>query len=959
MITVKGKKELCSTENYTTHFKSIQGFGGHDIFDRYSAVETIVERYIEPSYRDFLAQPVKEGNHILWFGKSYKDSPKRLTELEENYKTKYNELKIKTLTHYYNTIANLENDNKKEEAQVLSLGLRYVEDEFIYCYDDKLVLGVWGMQLRANVRQPIGTAVKDLYAKKKKSIEEPQESNDKTEQGPESTGETAPPNPDYKVLFNPGSKGDLEGNAELEKRKDEVITSTEIPRISAKEGYEFIGWDRDPISHPVIEDVEFTAQYKQTPAEVIPPIPWYKRFWNWLRILFVGKGCLKWLLWLLLLILLLYLLSHLFKGCNGDTGIASPIPSPINEKPWIGHDPNVGGGGIYNPGNPYEMAPTPPGYADVLPPFQGQLPPLDSSKTIRDPGTPVIISNRLNILMENDDKSILNLAKAFKAKYPDDRYKVVYYDTIIKRMQIEIPPDERLKLKSEIPINFAPEYELFVFDESLFETGYTPNDPEFSHEDKSWFLKAINAPLAWDITRGASNITIAIVDDGFSLKHPELQSKVVMPFNVWTHSKEVFAQSIDHGTHVAGTALAVIDNKKGLCGIAPGCAFMPVQTGNNQGMLTTTSILDGILYALYQGADVINVSLGIQFTGTLSESEQRNLQNNHFKEEERLWNKVMEISNKHNAVLVVAAGNENMLAGVNPMSRPKNFIVVSAVDKSNREYRKAGFSNYGEYSTISAPGVDIYSSVGNDEYQVMDGTSMAAPMLAGTVALMKSLNKDLTSDQIVCILQSTGKPADGKVGNLVQIDRALQKIKSGEFTDCDGRPKTPSIGEVQILLSWDNYNDLDLVCTDPNNETIWFKNKSISSRGKLEIDMNANYPDSKTPIENIYWPSNGAPQGRYNVYLVYYKKHIAINETPYKITVKYGDKTDTYTGKIKREDNSLSVCSFNLGNIEDTNPPSPGINKDALLKEREDLQKKLDQINRELRDVQNSVKFNK
>ncbi len=115
--------------------------------------------------------------------------------------------------------------------------------------------------------------------------------------------------------------------------------------------------------------------------------------------------------------------------------------------------------------------------------------------------------------------------------------------------------------------------------------------------------------------------------------------------------------------------------------------------------------------------------------------------------------------------------------------------------------------------------------------------------------------KTLTAEQIICILQGTGKPVEGKVGNLIQIDKALLKVQSGEFTDCDSRPETPSTGDVQILLSWDNYNDLDLVCTDPNNETVWFKNKSIASGGKLEIDMNVNYPDSKTPIENIYWPS--------------------------------------------------------------------------------------------------------
>jgi len=427
-----------------------------------------------------------------------------------------------------------------------------------------------------------------------------------------------------------------------------------------------------------------------------------------------------------------------------------------------------------------------------------------------------------------------------------------------------------------------------------------------------------------------------------------------MPYNVWLHSKDIFAQRIDHGTHVAGTALAIIDNKMGLCGIAPECAFMPVQVANKHDFMTTTSVLDGILYALYQGADIINVSLGMEFTGTLTDNEQRNLQENHFKEEERLWNKVMEISLKHKAIIVLAAGNENMLAGVNPMNRPKNFIIVSAVDKSNLEYRKAGFSNYGGYSTISAPGVEIFSTVSNNDYQVMDGTSMSAPIISGTVALMKSLNKDLTPEQIICVLQGTGKPAEGKIGNLIQIDKALQKINSGDFTNCDNLPATPSTGDVQVLLSWNNYNDLDLIVTDPANEKVWYKNRNVSSGGKLEIDMNVNYPDSKTPIENIYWPRGEAPNGTYSVFLSYYEQHTDINETHYKITVIYGDSTEEYTGTIMHEDNSMPICTFTLGNTDDQlnpNPQSPDKKRDELLRERESLQERIDQIDRELQNI--------
>lgn len=965
MSKVKGKEQLCSCVK--EYFKSTQGLGEHSLFDRYNDIENVVNKRIDKIYSHFLAQPKVESDTITWFSKPYNETPQRFSELQGEERVKYEQTKNDTIAHYQSAINLLRNESKNSEAECLESATKFINDEFLYCYDSKIVLGIWGMQLKENVREPFGIAMKNLFVKK-------------GEQGTPVPDDAPKPEPEklevpivnpFTIQFNAGENGNLNGNLELLKHTDEIITENEVPKIEPKAGYEFTGWDKNPKDYNVTSDSEFTAQYLP-----ITSIPWYKRFWNWLRSLLFDKGWLKWLLWLLLLLLLLLLFGWLFRSCNNGSSNA-PIPSPIADKPWVGGDPRsgdprsddprsgdprAGHGGIYNPGEPYTPVPTPPDYGDVLPPNQGVLPPLDDPEIIRDPGMPAIIGNRLNILMENEDKSIMDLAKDFKTKYPDDQYKVVYYDDVIKRMQLEVPREERIKLKSEIPSQFAPEYELFVFDETLFEGNYNPNDPAFSDSEKSWYLKAIKAPEAWDITRGSPKLTVAIVDNGFNLRHPELKSKVVMAYNVWLHSKEIFPQKLDHGTHVAGTALAIADNGKGLCGIASGCAFMPVQVANKQGLMTTTSVLDGILYALYQGADVINVSLGMEFTGTLPENIQHDLQDNHFKEEERLWNEVMKISNKHNAIIVVAAGNENMLAGINPMNRPKNFIIVSAVDKSNREFHKVGFSNYGDYSTVSAPGVGIYSTVGDNGFQVMDGTSMAAPIVSGTVALMKSLNKDLTSEQIICVLQGTGIAVEGEIGNFIQINKALQKVKSGEFNDCDSQPKTPSTGDVQVLLSWNNYNDLDLICIDPDNEKVWFKNKSISSGGKLEIDMNFNYPDSKTPLENIYWPTGGAPNGTYSIFLLYSKKHIEINETPYKITVNYGDSTDIYTGKIKYEDNSIAICTFTLRSEKNKNnltPPSSDSRRDDLLRERESLQRQIDQIDRELQNIRENINYKK
>lgn len=938
MAIVIGKKQLLSTD--LKYFKALQGIGGKTLFDRFKLAESnIINKNIDTKYQHFLAYPVVDGDAIVFHGIKYNETPQIFQELQGEDLSRYTNIKNETISHYNGVIDNLKNSGKTVEADFLADSIKYIDDRFIYCYDDIVVLGVWGMKLRDNVREDISEICKTQFVKVPKPV-----------QIPEPTF--------FTINYNAGDNGNLYGNTSVTKQSSEYISNNEIPQVEANDGYEFAGWNENPNGHEVTEDKQFTAQYnKKEPIIIenttpIAKLPWYLRFWNWLKALFTGNGCLKWLLWLLLILLLLLLFSWLFRNCSGHNLTGGAALSD-NDSTWVKKDPRVGdGGGIYDPHDPYTPVPTPPAYKDILPPQQGVLPPIEGNPEII-PGNPSIIGNRINILMENEDKSIMDLAKDFKAKYPDNIYKVVYYDNVVKRMQIEIPSQEREKIKQEIPTKFSPIYKLFVFDEALLEGEYTPNDPAFKDNNKNWYLQKIKAPEAWDVSRGSDKITVAIVDNGFNLSHPELKSKVVQPYNVWTHSDKIFPQKVDHGTHVAGTALAIADNNQGLCGIAPNCKFMPIQVANEKGIMTTTSVLDGVLYALYQGADVINVSLGGQFGG-LSQapiSAQKDLIQNHFKEEERLWLEIMRIAAKHNATIVVAAGNDNILAGIDALQRPDQFITVSAIDRNNSSLNKANFSNYGPYSKISAPGVGIYSTVGANSYQIMDGTSMAAPIVTGAVALMKSINPNLTTKQIICILQNTGLPVNDNIGKLIQIDKALQKVKSGEKLDCTA---TPSTGDVQVLLNWDNYNDLDLCCTDPNGETVWFKNKSVSSGGQLDIDMNVDYPGSITPVENIYWPSGKAPNGSYNVYLINYKNHEPyINNTPYTIKVKYGGKNQVYKGIIKKEDKSLHICSFTLGNPTSPNAP---INDqtNSLIQQREKLQKELDRIDRELKEIRNS-----
>lgn len=422
------------------------------------------------------------------------------------------------------------------------------------------------------------------------------------------------------------------------------------------------------------------------------------------------------------------------------------------------------------------------------------IPPIDKDKIGygRDTIVP-IVQDRINVLLEKiDDNTEKEFRAAFHNLYPEPDYKIVYFDPLTYRMQLMVPVDKREYLMDNLNAQL-PDFNFVLFDESVFGATYTPNDNDFSAA-RDWYMQAIKAHQAWDVTRGSDSVIVAVVDNGFDLNHPELTgSKVVNPYNVPERGTNVYPLRdpalAAHGTHVAATAVGNADNGVGLCGIAPGCKLMPVQVADANGMITTTSVLDGVLYAIYQGADVVNVSLGAQINPvaqTMSPADQLQIIRNHRLNEQRVWDEVFKIAANRNVTLVLAAGNDNVMSGLDPMKRNEQTLIVSAVDKN---IRKAEFSNYGNYSnlpycysTISAPGVEIYNAVPGNSYDALQGTSMASPVVAGAVALLKSINRDLTPAQIIEILQSTGVEINDPIGNMIQLDKALDAAANGNYS---------------------------------------------------------------------------------------------------------------------------------------------------------------------------------
>jgi subtilisin family serine protease len=493
---------------------------------------------------------------------------------------------------------------------------------------------------------------------------------------------------------------------------------------------------------------------------------------------------------------------------------------------------------------------TRPPVAPLLPEKPNVLVPIDSTDIGMDEDSnAMVVTNRINVLLRPPKKDMEAFARDFKAAYPGPDYQVIYYDTMLARLQLIVPETERTKIMEELD-GRLPEYDLLIFPESIYENQARPSDPGFRNREVSWYFDVIDAEPAWDISYGSDRVIVAIVDDGCDLNHPEFKDRIVRPYNVISRGPGVYGGAKhQHGTHVAGTAVAARNNKEGLAGIAPDCLLMPIQVADRSGQLPSTAIVDGVLYAINNGAKVINLSLGKQFSPFLKHrprAYQEQMIRQAFVAEAAFWAAIFAIAEENGVSVVCAAGNDEVLAGIDPMQRSALSINVSALGRNGR---RAKFSNYGDYSTISAPGVDIYSSIPGSTYKLMPGTSMAAPMVTGAVALAKSVNPNLTPKEIRELLVSTARPDDPSIGPTLQLGAFVQAANAaaGNTNPPTGQPDECDDINRQIEDLQRQIEDLKEGCDDYSATPDTMKMTPKPD----DLDFTIGSWKSTTPINNI------------------------------------------------------------------------------------------------------------
>jgi len=343
--------------------------------------------------------------------------------------------------------------------------------------------------------------------------------------------------------------------------------------------------------------------------------------------------------------------------------------------------------------------------------------------------------------------------------------EIIHKYRIINAYQLRIPQG----LNVPAAINFYGDQDGVEYAEPnyIVYADVIPNDPRFNN---LWGLHNtgqtggtpdadIDAPEAWDITTGSEEIVVASIDTGVDYSHEDLME------NMWVNGPEAtgipgvdddgngFVDDVrgwdfvnndndpwddnGHGTHTSGTIGAVGNNGIGVTGVCWRVKIMALKFLSASGSGSTANAIKCIEYATMMGARLSNNSWG---GGGKSIP--------------------LAIAIWKGPLFIAAAGNNNQNTDVNPhypsSYRLRNIISVAATDHNDQ---KASFSNYGKRSVdLGAPGVNTLSTLPNNSYGTGQGTSMAAPHVAGVVALVMAVNPSLSDIEVKrCILKSVDK----------------------------------------------------------------------------------------------------------------------------------------------------------------------------------------------------------
>lgn len=381
------------------------------------------------------------------------------------------------------------------------------------------------------------------------------------------------------------------------------------------------------------------------------------------------------------------------------------------------------------------------------------------------------------------DFNVRNSKEAFKIANQNNRDNAEYASIGLDRIFIAETDIQKMQFLVELGsknefIEYIQPLRVLKTD-GISEASITPNDPYFSSQ---YYLTQVGMNNAWDVTQGDSSIIIAVVDTGMDFTHPDLQNSFwinnpgeygdgrqdngidddhngfIDDWRGWDFTDEPFTgdprrgdylepdndpsddNKQSHGTAAIGIINAAFNNNIGIASVAPRCKVLVLRAFDAEGFGEEDDVANAILYALSCGARVFNFSFGDYIFSNLLRD-------------------VIKFAYTKNVVIVCSAGND----GSDRLHYPSAYDEVISVGASDPTDNKASFSSYGETVDIFAPGFQNLTTVrvgkGSTEfgsnYDKLNGTSFAAPIVAGVAGLLISENPQLTNEEIRGILVST------------------------------------------------------------------------------------------------------------------------------------------------------------------------------------------------------------
>ncbi|WP_254523951.1 S8 family peptidase [Natrinema caseinilyticum] len=306
-----------------------------------------------------------------------------------------------------------------------------------------------------------------------------------------------------------------------------------------------------------------------------------------------------------------------------------------------------------------------------------------------------------------------------------DGCEVAHANETIRYATVSIPADAsertRERIFESIRRSPAVEYaESNVTVQSLLE----PNDPQYENQRAP---RQVNCEQAWETTRGSEDVVIAVVDQGVQYDHPALEGVVddrIGQDFVDNDGDPYPGRDEFHGTHVAGIATGGTNDGTGHAGISD-CSLLAVRALNRTGQGALSDVADAIQWSADAGADIINLSLGVQGSFETLRS-------------------ACQYAADRGVLLVAAAGNQ----GVNRVFSPASEETVVGVSALEPDDSLASFSNTGPEIDIAAPGSQVFSTVNGGDYARLSGTSMASPVVSGVAGLALSAHPDLSPTEL-------------------------------------------------------------------------------------------------------------------------------------------------------------------------------------------------------------------